>query len=116
LRVRSRVRDATVSTVLSFATPFVASVPVEQLHASGLVAAVAGLVTGQGALRRLPPRHRISDTQNWRTVAFVLEGGIFLLMGLELTAVVGGLGAEEGPPSDRASASRRWCCSCVPPT
>jgi monovalent cation/hydrogen antiporter len=95
LWLRSRVRDATVSTVLSFATPFVASVPVEQLHASGLVAAVvAGLVTGQGALAHLPPRHRIADAQNWRTVAFVLEGGIFLLMGLELTAVVGGLKAE----------------------
>ena len=89
LLVRGRVRDPTVNTLLSFATPFIASLPTEALGASGLVAAVAaGLVTGNGAPRRLTPRHRLSDTENWRTVELVLEGTIFLLMGLELTRVL----------------------------
>lgn len=85
LLARSRVADPTVSTVLSYAAPFLAAVPAEQLEASGLVAAVvAGMVTGYGAPRLLSPRARLSDTQNWKTVELVLESGIFLLMGLQL--------------------------------
>ena len=88
LRVRARIKDSTVNTIISFTLPFIASLPVELLGGSGLVAAVvAGLVTGSGAPRFLSPRHRLSDSTNWRTIEMVLEGGVFLLMGLELTAV-----------------------------
>jgi CPA1 family monovalent cation:H+ antiporter len=87
--VRARVRDATVNTVISFTVPFLASVPAEALGASGLVAAVvAGLVTGSRAPRVLSPEHRLSDAQNWRTVELVLEGLIFLTMGLELFGIL----------------------------
>lgn len=89
LWVRSRVSDSTVNTVISLTVPFLASVPAEELEASGLVAAVvAGLVTGRGAARVLPPRHRLSDAQIWRAVEVILEGAIFLAMGLELFAIV----------------------------
>jgi len=89
LLVRSRVRDATVNTVLSFTVPFLASLPAEEVGASGLVAAVvAGLVTGHGAPRVLSPQHRLSDAQNWRTVELVLEGAVFLATGLQLVTVV----------------------------
>ncbi|QGH69747.1 sodium:proton antiporter [Pseudactinotalea sp. HY158] len=89
LAVRSRVSDPTVSTVLSFTVPFLASVPAELLHGSGLFAAViAGLVTGRGAVRRIPSQHRLAEQQNWRTIELLLEGGVFLLMGLELTGVL----------------------------
>jgi CPA1 family monovalent cation:H+ antiporter len=89
LIVRARVRDATVNTVISFTVPFLASIPAELLGASGLVAAVvAGLITGRRAPRVLSPEHRLSDAQNWRTVELVLEGAIFLTMGLELDAIV----------------------------
>ncbi|MEY9853645.1 NhaP-type Na+/H+ or K+/H+ antiporter [Leifsonia sp. EB41] len=89
LIVRARVKDATVNTVLSFTVPFLASIPAEALGASGLVAAVvAGLITGSRAPRVLSPEHRLSDTQNWRTVELVLEGMIFLTMGLELFGIV----------------------------
>jgi monovalent cation/hydrogen antiporter len=97
LIVRSRIRQAPVSTVVSYALPFAASIPAEELHGSGLVAAVvAGLVTGQGAIKYLSPQHRLSDRQNWRTVETVLEGGIFLVMGLELTTVLNDLEADAG--------------------
>ena len=90
LVVRARVVDPTANTVLSFTVPFLASVPAEELGASGLVAAVAaGLVTGRRGPRVLPARHRLSDAQNWRAIELVLEGAVFLVMGLELTAVVG---------------------------
>ena len=89
LWVRSRVTDATVNTVISFTVPFVAAVPSEALGASGLVAAVvAGLVTGRGAIRSLSPQHRMSDVQNWRTIELILEGAVFLVMGLELSAIL----------------------------
>lgn len=94
LAVRSRVSDPTVNTVLSLTVPFIAYLPVEQLGASGLVAAVAaGLVTGHRAPRMLSPQHRQSDAQTWRTVEMVLEGAI-LMMGLEIRAVVGDVRAE----------------------
>jgi len=89
LAVRARVADATVNTVLSFTVPFLASVPAEELGASGLVAAVvAGLVTGRRGPRVLPPQHRLSDAQNWRAVELVAEGAVFLVMGLELKGLV----------------------------
>jgi CPA1 family monovalent cation:H+ antiporter len=89
LIVRARVKDATVNTVISFTVPFLASIPAEALGASGLVAAVvAGLITGSRAPRVLSPEHRLSDSQNWRTVELVLEGMIFLTMGLELFGIV----------------------------
>lgn len=104
LVVRGRVSDPTVNTVISLTVPFLAYIPVDLLGASGLVAAVAaGLVTGHRAPRALSPQHRLSDAQNWRTVEMVLEGAIFLVMGLEMRAVVGevraahiGLGAAIG--------------------
>jgi len=95
LMVRSRVTDATVNTVLSFTVPFVASIPAEAAGASGLVAAVvAGLVTGAGGVQLLSPQHRLSDTQNWRMIELVLEGAIFLVMGLELSTVLDAVGRD----------------------
>ena len=89
LAVRRRVTDPTVNTVISFAVPFVAAVPAGLLGASGLVAAVvAGLVTGVGAARRLSPQNRLSDSQNWRTVELVLEGVVFLTMGVQIKSIV----------------------------
>ncbi|KQM82136.1 sodium:proton antiporter [Agromyces sp. Leaf222] len=89
LVVRKRVTNPAVNTVLSFTVPFLASVPAELLGASGLVAAVvAGLVTGILAPRDLSPQNRLSDSQNWRTVELVLEGAVFLTMGLQIQAIV----------------------------
>ena len=89
LLVRRRITDPTVNTVISFAVPFLASVPAELAGASGLVAAVvAGLVTGVRAPRELSPQARLSDSQNWRTVELVLEGAVFLTMGLQIRSIV----------------------------
>ena len=109
LVVRARVEDATVNTALSFTVPFLASIPAEELGASGLVAAVvAGLVTGYGAPRVLSPQHRLSDGQNWRTVELILEGAVFLLMGLQLSTIVSDVRADHagiGPAVGVATAA-----------
>ncbi|GAA3542891.1 peptidase [Aeromicrobium flavum] len=89
LRIRARIEDEAVTTAISFAVPFLAFLPAEHLEASGLVAAVtAGLVTGHGQARHLGPKQRLSDHQNWRTIEVLLEGVVFLVMGLELRALV----------------------------
>ena len=89
LRVRSHITDPTVDTVVSFTVPFLAAIPAEHMHGSGLVAAVvAGLITGHRGPRMLPPAHRVASRTNWHTVELTLEGLIFLFMGLEFFGVV----------------------------
>ncbi|MGN7701533.1 cation:proton antiporter [Cellulosimicrobium sp. 22601] len=89
LTVRRRLANPALSTAVSFVVPFIAYLPTEELGASGLVAVVtAGLVTGNGAAKYLRPQHRLAEESNWRTVELLLEGTVFLLMGLELFALV----------------------------
>lgn len=89
LAVRARVTDPTVNTVVSFTVPFAASLPAELLDGSGLVAAVAaGLVVGRRGPRVLGAAHRRSDRENWATLSLLLEGSVFLLMGLEIAGIV----------------------------
>ncbi|WP_017176920.1 cation:proton antiporter [Actinomyces timonensis] len=97
LHLRARVTDASVDTVISFTVPFLAAIPAEHMGGSGLVAAVvAGLVTGHRSPRLLPPDHRIAGAETWHTVELVLEGFIFLVMGLQLFGIVEDVRAE-GP-------------------
>jgi len=90
LRLRALVQHSAATTAIGFVVPFIAYIPTEELGGSGLVAAVvAGIVTGQGAARWFGPEQRVSDEHNWRTVELVLEGAVFLVMGLELKEIVG---------------------------
>ncbi|MFT4233805.1 MAG: cation:proton antiporter [Microbacterium sp.] len=89
LRLRAWVGTPAANTAIGLVVPFAAYVPTEHLDGSGLVAAVvAGIVTGQGAARWFTPEQRMSDVLNWRTIELVLEGGVFLVMGLELEGIV----------------------------
>ena len=98
VRVRAWVGNSAANVAISFTAPFLAYLPTEQLGGSGLVAAVvAGIVTGQQAARRLTPEQRMSEAMNWRTIELVLEGAVFLLMGLELRDIVNdNIHAHEG--------------------
>ncbi|HKP06572.1 MAG TPA: sodium:proton antiporter, partial [Microbacterium sp.] len=89
LRLRSLIRNSAANTAIGFVVPFIAYIPTEELGGSGLVAAVvAGIVTGQGAARWFTPEQRRSDEHNWHTIELVLEGAVFLIMGLELRDIV----------------------------
>ena len=98
VRARVWVGSSAANTALSFTAPFLAYLPTEQLGGSGLVAAVvAGIVTGQQSVRRLTPEQRLSETMNWRPIELVLEGAVFLMMGLELRDIVtDNIHADEG--------------------
>ena len=89
LRIRQRLQHAALSTAMSFVVPFAAYLPAEELGASGLVAVVAaGLVTGNGSARHLRPQDRIAERSNWHTVELLLEGAVFLAMGIQLFDLV----------------------------
>ena len=89
LSVSARITDPTANTVFTFTVPFLASIPAELLGASGLVAAVvAGLVTGSAAARRLSPQARQSDHQTWHAIELILEGAVYLILGLELLGTI----------------------------
>ena len=47
----------------------------------------AGIYAGHQSAR-LAPQARIAERFNWRTVQFVLENGVFLLMGVQLSGLV----------------------------
>lgn len=85
VRLRARLGDPVLNSTVSFAVPFVAYFPTEELHGSGVLAVVvAGLVTGTSGATRLSARDRQTEATNWATISFALESGLFLLMGLQL--------------------------------
>ncbi|GIT80707.1 peptidase [Leifsonia sp. LS1] len=87
--VRSKLHDPVLDTALSVVVPFAAFAPTEALHGSGVLAVViAGLYTGHAAPRHFTAQARISDQINWRTIQFLLENGVFLLIGLEIRTLV----------------------------
>ncbi len=95
VRIRAHLPDAVHDSAVSFVVPFVAYLPAEHLHASGVLAVVvAGLVTGHESPRHVSAQSRITTAANWRTVSFLLESGIFFLMGLSLHTVVGEVSAH----------------------
>ncbi|MDQ1512663.1 MAG: monovalent cation/hydrogen antiporter, partial [Microbacteriaceae bacterium] len=90
--LRARLSDPVLTTTISFVVPFIAFLPAERLGASGVLATVvAGLVTGARGGHRFDASQRVSDHTNWRTVQFVLEHAVFLVMGLEFRHLVEGL-------------------------
>ena len=86
---RAKLRDPVLDTAISLAVPFIAFIPAETLGASGVLAVVAaGLYSGHNSAKRFSAQARISERLNWRTVQFMLENGVFLLMGVEISAII----------------------------
>lgn len=83
--MRRRVTDPLLDTALSFLTPFAVYVAAEEIHASGVISVVvAGLLLGHKAPIVQTAQSRITERITWRTVAYVLENTVFLLIGLQL--------------------------------
>ncbi|MFJ4715820.1 cation:proton antiporter [Streptomyces sp. NPDC088785] len=96
VRVRALLDDTVLNTAISFVVPFVAYVPAEEFDASGVLAVVVcGLVTGHLSPRLLRARDRLGEAMNWRTLAFLLESSVFLLMGLGLKTLLDEAHAHE---------------------
>ncbi|MDQ1570566.1 MAG: monovalent cation/hydrogen antiporter [Actinomycetota bacterium] len=98
VRVRSWLKDPVLDTAVSFAVPFIAFIPAEEIHASGVIAVVvAGLYSGHNSAKRFTPQVRISERVNWRTVQFILENGVFLLMGAQLRGIINDVATSREP-------------------
>jgi NhaP-type Na+/H+ or K+/H+ antiporter len=96
VRVRARLNDPVLDTAISFAVPFIAFMPAEYVHASGVLAVVvAGLYSGHHGSKHFSAQARIAERLNWRTLQFVLENGVFLLMGIQISALIGSVHADE---------------------
>ncbi|MFN8195615.1 MAG: Na+/H+ antiporter [Nocardioidaceae bacterium] len=82
--LRKHVTDPLMDTAISLVVPFAAYVAAEHVHASGVLAVVvAGLLLGHKAPILQTASSRIAEKVNWRTIAFVLENTVFLLIGLQ---------------------------------
>ena len=82
--VRKRITDPLMDTAISFVMPFAAYLAAEEIHASGVIAVViAGLLLGHKAPIIQAAQSRIAERMNWRTIAFLLENAVFLLIGLQ---------------------------------
>jgi len=87
--IRQRVRDPVVDTTISLVAPFVAYLPADRIHGSGVLAVVTtGLILSQHAAIWQDAASRIAERTNWRTIQFVLENAVFLLIGLQVRSVV----------------------------
>src|SRR3954452_2245857 len=87
--LRGFVRDPSLDVTLSVITPFVAYVPAERLGASGVLATVAaGLWTGMRSLDVVEPGTRLRTLAFWQSATFLLDGLLFLLIGLEVPAIL----------------------------
>jgi monovalent cation/hydrogen antiporter len=87
--VRKHVTDPVLDSGLSFITPFAAYTAAEEIHASGVISVVvAGLFLGHKAAIIQGAQSRIAERMNWRSISFLLEGGVFLLIGLQARSII----------------------------
>jgi NhaP-type Na+/H+ or K+/H+ antiporter len=87
--VQKRLDDPPVQTMFSLLTPYVAYFSGEKLHVSGILAVViAGIYYGWRAPRVLSGRMRLQAVPVWQMVVFILNGILFMLIGLQLPEVI----------------------------
>jgi Na+/H+ antiporter len=97
-QLRRRINDPPVEIVISLLTPFAAYLPAEALGVSGVLAAVAaGLYLGQRAPSLMQAETRLSGRAVWETLVFVLNGLVFILIGLQLPGVLAELSSRSAP-------------------
>jgi CPA1 family monovalent cation:H+ antiporter len=96
--IEKPIDDPPIEITLSLLTPFAAYLPAEQLHVSGVLAVVtAGLYHGWRIPEITSSRTRLQAGPVWEMVEFLLNGFIFLLIGLQLPEVWGHLSGHSIP-------------------
>jgi CPA1 family monovalent cation:H+ antiporter len=83
--VRRTVDDPVLDTSLSLIVPYAAYLLAEHFHGSGVIAVVlAGLMLGHRSTEIQSAASRVTERTIWRTVQFLLESTVFLLIGLQI--------------------------------
>ncbi|MFD0820822.1 cation:proton antiporter, partial [Micromonospora zhanjiangensis] len=95
--LHKKTTDPLIDNALSLITPFAVVLLAESFHASGVVAVVvAGLGLGHKLPVLMSAASRLQMGAFWRLVKFLLEGLVFLLVGLQLRDVLTGLDTPGG--------------------
>ena len=86
------LNDAITEVLLSLSIPYVAYTLAESMHLSGVLAVVAaGLVRGRYSPEIVSAEMRIMARSVWNIFVFLLNSLIFMLIGMQLSAIVGRL-------------------------
>lgn len=92
VEVRRRLDDPLQENVAMILTPFTAFLLAEVIHASGVLAVVVcGLIMSQAGPRVGRPAMRQQAQASWSLATYLLNGALFVLVGLELQSAVRGL-------------------------
>jgi CPA1 family monovalent cation:H+ antiporter len=87
--------NANIDTVLSLVTPYVMYIAAEEAHSSGVLAVVSGgLLLSNKRHWFLSSSSRLRGINVWSSLAFVLNGLVFVLIGLDLPEITAGLKQE----------------------
>jgi len=91
-RIFQLIKDDSLLITISFLVPYTAYLPAERLHVSGVLAAVAaGIYGGWKEPELLSASTRLNAAAVWNMLVFLLNCILFILIGLELPEIVGGL-------------------------
>ena len=89
-----RVNDPVFSIVITFLAPLLAYLPATTAGLSGVLATVAaGVYVGRKAPRHMSSEVRLSGVSAWQILLFLINGSVFILIGLQLPTVLQGLSA-----------------------
>src|SRR5215831_9911333 len=87
--LHKRTTDPLIDNALSLITPFVVAVLAESVHASGVVAVVVtGLYLGHRFPTLVSAASRLQMYAFWQILKYLLEGMVFLVVGLQLRDIV----------------------------
>ncbi|GAB3524813.1 cation:proton antiporter [Emticicia fontis] len=90
--------DASSDVALTLIEPYFMYWIAEQLHASGVLAVVSGgLLMSAKRLVFLNSASRIQGYSVWESFIFILNGLVFLIIGLDLPEIIDGLRSEGTP-------------------
>ena len=90
--VEHHIDDGPIEIALSILTPYVAYLAAESMHASGVLAVVAcGLYLSRKSSHFFSPNVRLQAWAVWESLTFVINGLVFVLLGLQLPYVLAGI-------------------------
>ena len=83
------LRDPSVAVTLTLLTPYISYLPAERLGFSGVLAVVAtGLYVGHRSWEALGPESRLQRESIWKLLDYLLNGLVFILIGLQFPTIV----------------------------
>ena len=104
-KLRTRISDEITDTAVSMITPFLSYLAAEQFHLSGVLAVVfTGLLLGHRSHLMQSAPSRVFERTNWATVEFLLENTVFLLIGLQMRAILEAAAGSDLPVSQIVTA------------